>query len=188
MSNNTIIVAIIAIVAIGFLAFEFGQVSDLTGDVSHITACTDTDKGLDYYTAGTVTDGTVTFNDVCVGGYLTEFYCIDTNTVSSQGFACPGGPGSCLTTKGVGSRCVSAPAPTYTSPPSIITPPTCTDSDGGLDYFTAGTVSDGTRTFDDTCYGTTLIEFYCSGNNPTRQKFLCPGSCLTTKGVGSRCL
>ena len=175
MSNNTILVAIVAVVAIGFLVSEFGQVSNLTGDAYRAplptptytppSTCTDSDGGLDYNTAGTVTYGTRTFTDRCDGIYLSERYCSSSNYASTQKFLCPG---SCLTTKEVGSRCVAAPAPTIS----------CADD-------MAGTVTYGTRTFTDQCVGSLLIDFSCSGNNAFRQRFSCSGSCVTdTNGIG----
>jgi len=118
MSNkNTIIVAIVAIVAIGFLVSEFGQVADLTGDISHKQRreqprtnyipppCTDSD-GLDFFTPGTVTYGTWMGNDKCdkTGNNVLEMYCGVTYP-RTQIFPCPDG---CVTTGGIG-HCAAAP-------------------------------------------------------------------------------
>jgi len=107
--KNNIIIAIVAIVAIGFLVSESGQVSDLTGDASH----------------------------------------------------------------------KPSPTPTYT-------PPTCIDSDGGLNFLTPGTVTDKKTksTFNDKCSGNDVVEWYCSGSYPRSQNFLCPYGCVTTNGIG----
>ena len=101
-NNNTIIVAIIAIVAIGFLVSESGQVSNLTGDV--IKKCIDSDGGREIFTPGTVSYGTDTYRDGCSGNYLSERYC-SRNFPSTQKFLCPGSGATCVTTRG-GSYCV----------------------------------------------------------------------------------
>jgi len=122
MSNkNTIIVAIIAIVAIGFLVSEFGQVADLTGDVKWRpsrtstptytpppTSCTDSDGGINFFTPGTVTYGTSTSNDRCKYDYVIEGYCMG-NYPGYQRFLCTDG---CVTTGGIGHCAAAPPAPT----------------------------------------------------------------------------
>ena len=112
-NNNTILVAIVAIVGIGFLVSESGQVSNLTGD-SHgsiwdiATSCTDSDDGMNPFTPGTVTAGTATYNDRCTttrsrfkgwgSTYLEEGYCSGNNP-GIQKVSCPG---RCVTTGGIG--------------------------------------------------------------------------------------
>ncbi len=62
---------------------------------------------------------------------------------------------------------------------------TCTDSDGGLDYFTKGTVtictftdtSGGCGAIVDRCDGNVLTENYCDGTDGKSVKYTCPYGC-----------
>ena len=74
------------------------------------------------------------------------------------------------------------PTTTTTTTPSVIL--SCTDSDGGLEYFTPGTLTYGDATTNDKCEGDTLLEGYCRRNRQRYKKFLCPDGCTTTNGIG----
>ena len=62
----------------------------------------------------------------------------------------------------------------------------CVDSDGGKDYYTAGSHSSCTP--DGTCHypipcdrcldDTTLIECYCEGSESKSEEYVCPGGCM----------
>jgi hypothetical protein len=73
----------------------------------------------------------------------------------------------------------------------LVYEPTCEDSDGGRDLFTAGyVVVDGTTTVYDECVGTLLTEFYCDGNNVVEERNnACPLGyyCEQTRS-GGRCI
>ena len=60
----------------------------------------------------------------------------------------------------------------------------CTDSDGGINYYTFGTVTAQGAVYSDACSGNkTLYERYCSGANPLSTTFTCNTTCS-----GGRCL
>lgn len=69
----------------------------------------------------------------------------------------------------------------------------CIDSDGGIDYYTAGYVETGTdKIFEDYCDVEVLHEFYCEDpENPaslTQEKYICPegcfeGECITEENI-----
>ncbi|MDP3882551.1 MAG: IPT/TIG domain-containing protein [Candidatus Staskawiczbacteria bacterium] len=63
-------------------------------------------------------------------------------------------------------------------------PSGCTDADGGLEYYSGTSKTEGTAswnnaqgTFFDTCSGSTLREYYCSNDKVTYQDYVCPGGC-----------
>jgi hypothetical protein len=63
---------------------------------------------------------------------------------------------------------------------------TCTDSDGGMNYYVKGTCtscSSGNQvgscsTITDSCSGNVLSECYCNGNNIASINYLCPSGCI----------
>ena len=77
----------------------------------------------------------------------------------------------------------------------VVTSNSCADSDGGKDYYTAGTVKGssnlGIYTKMDKCISNTaLYEFYCANNNWVRETYTCPngcsnGACIQQKGCNS---
>jgi len=118
-----------------------------------ILVCDDTDGGVSRIKKGTATvsDGKSTVGsetDYCVdGNNLQEFFC-DNEMIDSIEIACPGSE-YCLD-----GECVLAMQPLV-----------CNESDSGKDYTSAGFVSDGINKFSDSCSGTELTEFYCSGTD-----------------------
>ncbi len=67
--------------------------------------------------------------------------------------------------------------------------PTCFDSDGGKDIFTAGsTVNDDLMEFD-SCEGNSVKEYYCSDDEPASNIFPCPPGyeCKTDRCVEMQC-
>ena len=111
-----------------------------------ILACTDSDGGNDYYVKGYVTvnydldSGTegmqnIAGTDICVGNTLKEFYCDSNDAPKINSYDCPNGcvDGACLA---------------------------CTDSDGGIDYYTVGRLD----VFDSNDYcslDNVLVEKFC---------------------------
>ncbi|MEM3450066.1 MAG: hypothetical protein QW439_00640 [Candidatus Woesearchaeota archaeon] len=65
---------------------------------------------------------------------------------------------------------------------SIVSGPTCTDSDNGLSYSTAGRVtitnSSGTFEFSDSCAANILTEYYCEGSSVKNETHNCDGQCI----------
>ena len=119
--------------------------------------CTETDDGQDYYNygknegymAGTWTD---TYDDMCRGSPyydLVEYYCDGKDIIAitvdvPEGYMCQDG------------AFILKEEHEYT----------CTDSDGGQDYYTLGITSDTwyEDTYDDMCRGepyNDLVEYYC---------------------------
>jgi hypothetical protein len=120
-------------------------------DTTNFT-CVDTDNGKFYYVKGKVKYKGQTYWDTCVNTTgttkLQEHYCYQQGGNWKHGvkmYTCPGGcsNGACI-------------------------PSTCTDSDGGIVYYTKGKVTYNGQTFWDSCISNTqLEEHYCDiqGNN-----------------------
>jgi len=133
-----------------------------------VHTCSDTDGGKVYNVKGTVTTEAGSVTDKCLdSNQLEEFYC-QNNLMYDDIYTCPYGcsNGAC------------------------IIQPQCTDTDGGKDYYTAGTVTatDGTAT--DTCVGATHVkEYYCRSDGTLGAvTFPCtPYSCEEPLFVGGRC-
>ncbi len=53
----------------------------------------------------------------------------------------------------------------------------CTDSDGGQEYYIKGTVSVNSNEIMDYCSGSSIVEYYCIGDNYKRISFACPNGC-----------
>lgn len=127
------------------------------------TYCQDSDSGQDegvqgsarmYTTSGYDTGWN---NDVCVDStHLTEWYC-DGSWRTNTTITCE------LDEYCSGGRCIEA---------------TCSDTDGGLMYIVAGSVTKGGVYKEDGCLNsTTLREWYCVGNNPDSVDYTCPAGC-----------
>ncbi len=129
--------------------------------------CTDTDGGKNYYVKGAAISSTVNGKifenlvDNCSGTTLQEGYCYDdVPEADYEYYLCPNGcyDGACIL------------------PP---TNQTCTDSDGGLNYYVKGTTKDSKTTKTDNCwYNKTLIEYYCLNNTAEQFNFNCSGRCV----------
>ncbi|MDD5193538.1 MAG: LamG domain-containing protein [Candidatus Nanoarchaeia archaeon] len=137
--------------------------------------CTDSDNGLNYYLKGTTsgydepTREYVTINDYCEFNYSLKEYSCEGIYGKENEYICPNGcsDGAC------------------------ISEPTCTDSDGGQDYYVKGTVSYGNWSKTDRCGlyddnpsndSTDLNEFYCrSDGEPVEEVYKCPNGCSDGK-------
>ena len=127
--------------------------------------CTDTD-GTDYNAKGTVTFDNKIYTDFCgTGGLLNEFYCAS-NLAFSVEYNCPGvcSDGQCL---------------------QVQTAATCTDTDGGINYETKGTMTFGDKSYTDFCNTRGLLnELYCaSGSGYSSTEYNCPGVCSDGKCI-----
>lgn len=61
---------------------------------------------------------------------------------------------------------------------NVTAAPSCTDSDGGLNYYQKGTVTYDGKTNTDTCSESGyLFEQYCLNNNPVQATYWCPYGC-----------
>jgi hypothetical protein len=129
---------------------KYGQVSsmDVCEEKPTLT-CTDSDGGKDYYQKGTVTENGKTYTDYCQGvlaNSLKEYFCLPYSSTGLGGageedVVCPNG-GSCID-----GACTDSEQAT-----------TCTDSDGGTNYYLKGTAT-GESSWDgsivsktDSCY------------------------------------
>lgn len=125
--------------------------------------CIDSDGGKDYYEKGILTDNKgYTYEDYCTNDNptvnLLERFCAADGTKSSIGYLCPNGceDGACIEVTG-----------------------TCSDSDGGIEYFEKGITTIGSETKTDYCYGkgassAGVIEFYCDDNEIKSVEYDCP--------------
>ncbi|MDD1776665.1 MAG: hypothetical protein LUQ65_00735 [Candidatus Helarchaeota archaeon] len=59
----------------------------------------------------------------------------------------------------------------------------CTDSDGGLNYYTKGTCKGMTGTFIDSCFDLSLREYYCSGSRCLVKTVTCPSGYTCSDGA-----
>jgi len=120
--------------------------------------CTDYDDGLDYYTKANTSDGSYNYTDVCqTSDLLAEYYC-DGNNAAYQMYVCNFSceNGACLNESSEN----------------------CTDSDGGLEYYTYGSVVDADDNFSDSCQNSTsLVEGYCYGISAYNTTYDCPYGC-----------
>jgi hypothetical protein len=155
--------------------------------VATSNGCTDGDGGLNYYVKGLTTDANGQRWDRCVdpaGNYdynwLREYYCTPNGTMDAQEYQCIDGcdNGACYTTANANNAATAAAPTTATQAPQTETTPAaptpatvngCTDTDGGIDYYDKGTVTDkaGTTKTDFCVIGRSdqqLREYYCGDN------------------------
>ncbi len=130
-----------------------------------VKSCKDSDGGKNYYVAGSVTyetsSGTGKAFDFCSGDYLIENYCSG-NKINSTRHYCSYGCSN--------GACKKAPVES------------CKDSDGGRNYYAAGSVSytgsNGVVSLSkDYCSGNYLTEYYCSGNKVSSTRHYCSYGC-----------
>lgn len=155
--------------------------------------CTDSDEGLNYYVQGTTAGLNGAKWDKCVdssGNYnynwLREYYCTSSGYVDSVEYQCLDGciDGACKNLYGSYSMETATVSmtptaggnegqtPAMASTPHVSPATTvngCTDTDGGQDFFTQGTVTDkgGTQKTDFCVVGgldQELREYYCQDN------------------------
>ncbi|MDD5074586.1 MAG: DUF4215 domain-containing protein [Candidatus Peribacteraceae bacterium] len=141
-----------------------------SSSVSSVSGCTDSDGGLIYSVWGSASGRGQTINDICSDSRtIVEAYCNGT-TPSYFVTACPSG--QC-----VGGVCYGSASSSSQG--------TCTDSDGGANYFVWGSAhgewAGGSQTNVDYCLdGRTIMEAICSGERPSYTSTPCPsfGQCL----------
>jgi hypothetical protein len=147
--------------------------------------CNDTDNGKDYFVFGGANvfygNGNHGLVDVCENGILKEAYCDVNNWVQQTNFTCPNGCSN--------GACIIPPAP---SPSNA----TCTDSDGGINYYVKGTCISPGEDAPDICLPDSqnpsvirLNEKSCSadGKSCINNIYICPqgyscndGACVAT--------
>lgn len=156
------------------------------------TTCTDSDGGLNYYVMGSAgKPSTASFDDVCLNTItLSEAVCGSNNIASYQNYDCSG-------------SCVAGVCVNTTTPVQNTTNVTCTDSDGGLNYYVKGYLKDqysaefpnelipdscetknvpdnGNTGFVSSCSGSNCYvrDYYCIENtNHNSNSTFCPNGC-----------
>lgn len=123
-----------------------------SGECREIT-CFDSDGGMVYGTVGTVNYDGVTYTDTCIdGSTLREFYC--DNGLAEKNVACGAGQ------KCENGRCVGVPV--------------CTDSDGGQNMYSTGTVSYDGQAYEDSCLSYNVVyEYYCEDGAMAVKQMIC---------------
>jgi len=90
----------------------------------------------------------------------------------------------CVVSCSVGKNCLNG----VCVPSTNQTNATCTDSDGGLNYYVKGNVSVNEQIYVDICNDhdglnhtifSRLDEYYCAGNSASISNYLCPMAVLT---------
>jgi hypothetical protein len=169
--------------------------------------CTDTDGGINYYLLGAANINGQNWTDYCSNSSsLTEFYCINNSLLFSSPYNCPANSscfnGACLNTTcldGTLNSSCSFTKPKYCSNGILIDKclscgctndkscnfnqtcslNQCSDSDGGLDYYTKGTITLNNGTINDTCTNVRgLKEWQCLSNKPIPVDYTCPNGCF----------
>jgi len=124
----------------------------MTGFVLAEDACTDSDGGIDYYTKGDFSGFDSDLNplesyETCMEGgqIIVEQYCGEDGTIQTEDYNCSEEGMLCYE-----GACVN-------------TEDACTDSDGGIDYYTKGHLSNYYMKSEDSCdvNGNFLHELYC---------------------------
>lgn len=62
----------------------------------------------------------------------------------------------------------------------------CVDSDGGLNYFTKGTVTEGPTDYDDECDSGTVTEYFCGETAVGIKEYDCPNGCNNEACIGGQ--
>ena len=128
--------------------------------------CLDSDKGIEQYIYGKVTEKTyASYYDTCEGNMLKEWYCSDSGKEYKY-IDCPSGciDGVCKKTTGN----------------STSTNVACADSDSGKDYYAAGKVThgDGFLVNYDICIdNNTIKENFCGSGYYNYEFYTCPRGC-----------
>jgi hypothetical protein len=122
------------------------------------SACSDSDNGRDFYIKGTLVDMTGRSSvDFCAGDSVGEYYC-DGDSSRFEYKVCEVG-------------CSNGACKAFT----------CSDTDGGIDYFVKGTVvsliDQNSTTSVDSCSGNILTEYYCDSAYIKSESKTCDNGC-----------
>lgn len=161
----------------------------ITVDPSNIT-CTDSDGGMNIYVKGTASRGTVAKTDECTqrvwngqayqynvvnlcsgdGCYVDEAVCLSDGTVGK------GGSGQTDHQCPSGYTCQDGACTTSTT--------ACTDSDGGNNIYTKGTVVYNGQSYTDNCLSNnTVAEYFCDNGKLNSASAGCPNGYSCTDGA-----
>ncbi len=127
--------------------------------VEEAETCSDTDNGLDYYTKGIITVGDDVAEDVCSeSGFVKEYSCSLPENDYYDNYYCENGceDGACVEEA-----------------------ETCSDTDGGLDYYTKGIITVGDDVAEDVCSESGFVkEYSCSlPENDYYDNYYCENGC-----------
>jgi|GEM_PF-3538422 len=138
--------------------------------------CTDSDDGKDYYEKGEITQGENHGFDGCnTNGQfgsdpnmLMEYFCDEESKIEVDWYSCPNGceDGACLLPE--------------------VTPPTCSDSDGGMNYYIKGVVTDkhGIVVEDECKNHSAILEKFCGPEGGFGiSVYTCPNGCSYENGA-----
>lgn len=140
--------------------------------------CQDTDNGFYYYTQGTCSNYATgaTWTDWCLGNAVIEHGCVD-QSEGKGGFVCIPKSYDC-TTEGMfcnEGRCLISQGEKPPPTPTPLNTQNCTDSDGGIYYYTQGTCSNYVTgaSWKDWCLGDLLMEHACVDAGAGQGGFVC---------------
>ena len=149
-------VVIVLVLVIGLVVLKYSK------SVKYSPACRDSDGGLNLYLKGTAISGTSNYTDFCRNSTkIEEMWCNSAGAIVHSVRDCQ-----------TGSKCVDG---------ECLSP--CTDSDGGIDPYTRGTVINYPYVVPDMCsedtntYSTNVIENYCSNGKWRATVLFCPSGC-----------
>ena len=122
--------------------------------------CTDSDGGWSIYVKGTCSGNNGQYTDFCVDATtLREFAC-DNNNCLSMNYLCTEScyNGACIEQ----SQQNMTPLQAQQMTPLQVAQKTCSDSDGGLNFYSVGTCTDSEGGHLDSCSGSYVKEYYCA--------------------------
>jgi len=164
-------------------------------DSSTGIVCNDSDNGKDYHTAGQVThgDGILINYDVCIDSNTVKENFCDNGYYNYEFYTCPRGcqNNACINENayGTSTSSTSTAASATTTTPAV----SCTDSDGGKNYYAKGNGSGWNMDtewvkFSDSCYKDSLTNLLssCSGNTCYLAEKYCEGKYVKTES-GIKC-
>ncbi len=145
---------------------------------SEENVCTDTDGGKKYYVKGKISGKKIHDDlleeDSCVGDKVKELFCNEDGVAEPYLYKCPNGckDGACIG---------EAEEAKF-----------CHDTDGGLNYYVKGTVSQIENDYatgeifsiDDSCDGDKLTEWICEDDKIEDEYYNCPHGCKNGACIG----
>ena len=167
---------------------EYGCEDGACKSAPAIPLCTDPDDGINIYEKATTTgarwdkDYTLTSRtDYCVArsGSASELSSCSGDNCGVYEFSCTSVNGGNQFVNGNIYACDNG-----CSNGECLEEPTCTDSDGGIDYYNKGFVTEGStgKIMDDYCINPALNqgklgEWFCNGDRLSIKEYLCPYGC-----------
>jgi hypothetical protein len=148
--------------------------------------CTETDSGADIYHKGTLsTNLGYSETDYCLSSSMVkEYYCYG-NSIATMEAKCSSGclDGACISSCSGGENISNAVNVTNkinnTNTGGTTTVSTCTDTDGGKNYYILGMVNStsGSKGSDFCFTNNILEEYFCNSNLSSNVNYTCPYGC-----------